>query len=137
MIEVSAIPTPDELRSLAVLIPTYFRLGVEDGRVALTLCTPGRSPAVPLVTYEIVPGAQRDYAGPRLGELVAEIAAQAVLSYRALRDSPAAPLARILQIANDPPLLATRSKASDGALVARTKTVHSATATDWFPDAGA
>jgi len=131
---VSAIPTENELRGLAVRIPTYFRLALENGHVAMTMFAPGRTPAVPLVTYEVVPGTQPDYAGPLLALMVEEIAAQAVLAHRALRASATAPLMRILQIANDPPVLANRKIAPTGELLARTQKVHTAEVEDWFPD---
>lgn len=132
MIDVSAVPTDAELRSLAALVPTYFQIALEAGHVVVTLVAPGRTPVLPLVTYEILPGTQRDYAGPRLAELLIELTSQVTLALRALRDSTTPALGRILQIANDPPLHATRAKAADGALRALTRKVHSAEAADWF-----
>lgn len=133
MIPVSAIPTPAELSALAVLIPTYFRLEWLDDEVVLTLNAP-HDPTLPLVSYVIQRGTQRDYAGPLLSALVDEMAGQVVLHYRALRDSPDSPLLRILQIVNDPPLLVNQRIAPHGELKASTKTIHSAEADEWFPD---
>lgn len=133
MIAVSALPTAEELRQLALLVPTYFHLRLEEGHVVMTMFDEQRSPPLPLVTYEIVPSAERDYAGTGLGALLAELAAQTRLAHRAARDSSQDDMLRIMSIVNDSPLHANRQAAPDGKLVARTKHVHTARAADWFP----
>lgn len=133
MIAVSAVPTPKELQAVAVLIPTYFRLRLEEDEVVLTLLNEAFVPPRPLVTYHIQAHTDAGYGGLLLSALVEELAGQVLLQYRALRDSPTSPLLRILQIVNDPPLLANAAIAPDGALKALPKMIHTAEAEDWFP----
>jgi hypothetical protein len=135
MIAVSALPTAEELAQLALLVPSFFRLRLDGGHVLMTMFDDARSPAKPLVTYEIVPRAGHDYAGTALGALLAELAAQTRLAHRAARDSSASDMLRILSIVNDSPQHANRAAAADGTLVARTKLVHTSKAADWFPPA--
>lgn len=136
ILPVSPTPSADDLRSLAALVPSWFRLRVEDGAVLLTFHAPGATPPRPLATYAIRPRAGGDFAAAPLAELVTALAERVMIHYRAAAaDASGAPLARVLAVANDPPLEASARVVPDGALIATTQRIHSAAAGDWFPDA--
>ncbi len=135
ILPVSAAPTTAELRALAALVPTWFRIEAEDGAVLVTLHAPGAAPPRALVTYAIRPGPGGDFAGTPLAELVTALGETVMSHYRAAADDASQPsLVRVLQVANDPPLLATRRAAPGGELVATTARVHTVAVDDWFAD---
>jgi hypothetical protein len=129
---ISAIPTDSELRALSLLIPTYFGLAVVERQVVMTLYTHGQNPPRPLVSYTIVPESQPDYTGLPLAETITTLAEQVKSHYHAMQASPDSLFMRILQIANDPPLLTNTEEGVRGLQVS-TREVHSARESDWFP----
>jgi hypothetical protein len=129
----ASAPTADDLRALALRVPTWFRLDGDAGEVRMTLTRPGDPLRRPLVTFAIAATAGHRLSDGPLGALVEELGRATMVAYHAAAgDLHAAPMLRILQVANDPPLMARARAVPGGELTATTHKIHTAAIDDWF-----
>ena len=85
----SAVPTESQLAGLNAIVPSFFKVKVEDNIVVIEFYSPpetGRNAL--LSSFQILPAANPDYAGSKLAEVVEDLCGTVATLYREYAEKP-------------------------------------------------